>query len=134
MQRTDEYSIRLRHQIESILFNKKIIFSSSLSKINTLNPVHKVSRQLEKVNQIRTQFKQSMRLILEKSNNNISRLNHMLNTVSPISTLDRGYAIVTNTKTNLIVTGAKELSRGDKLRIKFSAAEVNSIVDEIHEN
>ena len=96
--------------------------------------MHKVSRQLEKVNQIRTQFKQSMKLILEKYNNNISRLNHTLNTVSPISTLDRGYAIVTNTKTNLIVKSAKGLSTGDKLRIRFSAAEVNSIVDEVHEN
>lgn len=134
MQRTDEYSIRIRHQIENELSNKKIILSAWLNKISELNPVHRVSQQLEKVKHIQSQFEQSMKLMLDKSNSDISRLSHMLNTVSPISTLDRGYAIVTDTKTNSIVTGAKGLNPGDQLRIRLSAAEIDSTIDEVHEN
>ena len=134
MQRTDEYSMRIRHQIENELSNKKIILSAWLNKISELNPVHKVSQQLEKVKHIQAQLEQSIKLMLDKSNSDVSRLSHMLNTVSPISTLDRGYAIVTDTKTNSIVTGAKGLNAGDQLRIRLSAAEIDSTIDEVHEN
>ncbi len=134
MQRTDEYSMRIRHQIESELSNKKISLSTWLHKISELNPVHKVSQQLEKVKHIQSQLEQSIKQILDKSNSDISRLSHMLNTISPISTLDRGYAIVTDTKTNSIVTGVNNLNAGDQLRIRLSAAEIDSTIDEIHEN
>ncbi|GJM05528.1 MAG: exodeoxyribonuclease 7 large subunit [marine bacterium B5-7] len=134
MQRTDEFSMRIRHQIENELSHKKIILSTWLNKISELNPVHQVSQQIEKVKHIQSQFEQSIKLILNKSNNDISRLNHMLNTVSPISTLDRGYAIVTDKKTNSVVTGIKHLNAGDQLRIRLSTAEIDSTIDKIHED
>lgn len=134
IQRTDEYSMRIKHQIENELSNKKMMLSTWLNKISELNPVHRVSQQLEKVKHIQSQLEQSMKLMLDKSNNDISRLNHMLNTVSPISTLERGYAIVTDSKTNSIVTDVKDLNAGDQLRIRLSAAEIDSTVDKVHEN
>lgn len=134
IQRTDEYSMRIRHQIENELSNKKIMLSTWLNKISELNPVHQVSQQLGKVKHIQSQLEQSIKLIIDRSNNDISRLHHMLNTVSPISTLERGYAIVTDSKTNTIVTDVKNLNAGDQLRIRLSAAEIDSTIDKIHEN
>jgi len=134
MQRTDEFSIRLRHQIKNELSNNKITLSTWANKISELNPVHQVSQQLEKVKHIRSRLKQSIKLIIDRSKNDISRLDHMLNTVSPISTLERGYAIVTDIKSSTVVTNADNLNAGDKLRIRLSAAEIDSTIDKINEN
>ena len=123
-----DIKLKMNYRIE------KIMLSTWLHKISELNPVHGVSQQIEKVKHIQSQLEQSIKLTLDKSNNDISRLNHMLNTVSPISTLDRGYAIVTATKTNSIVTGVNDLNKGDQLRIRLSAAEIDSTIDDIHEN
>jgi len=71
--------------------------------------------------------------MLEKAHSETSRLSHILNTVSPVSTLERGYAIVTDTRTNSIVTNTNKLRSGDQLRIRLSKAEIDSTIDTIHE-
>ena len=133
MQRTDEYSIRLKHQIENKTSLKRIALTEISSRVNELNPAHKIVRQIEKVGHLQSQFKKSIKIILDKANHETSRLSHMLETVSPISTLERGYAIVTDTKTNSIVTNTSELRSGDQLRIRLSKAEIDSTIDKIYE-
>ena len=46
--------------------------------------------------------------------------------VNPLKTLDRGYAIVRDTKTQNIVVSSQFLSNGDKLTIKFAKGAVNA--------
>jgi len=133
IQRTDEYSMRLKHHAEQQISNKKVSLTEISGKINELNPAHKIARQIEKVNVLQIQFKRSINRTLEKANDEISSLGHMLNTVSPISTLERGYAIVTEQKTNSIVTNSNKLKSGDQLRIRLATSEIESTVDKIHE-
>ena len=133
IQRTDEYSIRLKYQIENKASHKRIELTELSSRINELNPANKIARQIEKVGNLQSQFKKSIKIILDKANRETSRLSHMLETVSPIATLERGYAIVTDTKTNTIVTNTSDLRSGDQLRIRLSKAEIDSTIDVIHE-
>lgn len=133
IQRTDEYSMRLKHHIENKLTNRKMLLSNWIQKISALNPVHKVSQQIEKVRYLQSQFEKSITHILEKSNSDISRLQHTLQTVSPVSTLERGYAIVTDRKSNTIVRNTSNIFVGDKIRITLSKAEIDSTIDDVHE-
>ncbi len=133
IQRTDEYSIRLKHQAEKQISNKKMTLTEISGKVNELNPAHRISQQIEKVNVLQMQFKKSITRSLEKAHDEVSNLSQLLNTVSPISTLERGYAIVTEQKTNKIVTNTKYLQSGDQLRIRLSTSEIDSTIDAIHE-
>jgi len=133
IQRTDEFSMRLKYQVEKQMSHKKITLTEFTSRVNELNPVHKVARQIEKVSNLQSQFKKLINHILEKAQSKISSLSHMLDTVSPISTLERGYAIVTEYKTNKIVTNTNHLRSGDQLRIRLSKAEIDSTIDKIYE-
>ncbi len=133
IQRTDEYSMRLKHHFEKQMSNKKMTLTEMTGKINRLNPAHTIARQIEKVNVLQIQFKKSINRTLEKAQDEVLRLEHILNTVSPISTLERGYAIVTEQKTNKIVTNIKHIQLGDQLRIRLATSEIDSTVDAIHE-
>ncbi len=133
MQRTDEYSMRLKHQVEKQLSHKKMTVTEISGKINELNPAHKIARQIENINVLKSRFKKSIQRTIEKSNEELNNLSHVLNTVSPVSTLERGYAIVTEQKTNKIVTDTNHLRSGDMLRIRLSKSEIDSTIDTIHE-
>jgi exodeoxyribonuclease VII large subunit len=133
IQRTDEYSMRLKHQLEKHISNKKMTLTEISAKVNELNPAHRIARQTEKINVLQIQFKKSINHTLEKAHGEISKLSQLLNTISPISTLERGYAIVTEQKTNEIVTNTKYLQSGDQLRIRLSTSEIDSTIDRIHE-
>ena len=133
IQRTDEYSIRLKHQVEKQISSKKMTLTEIASKVNEANPAHKIARQIEKVNVLQVQFKKSINRTLVKTRDEISNLSHILHTVSPVSTLERGYAIVTEQKTNKIVTNTKHLQTGDQLRIRLATSEIDSTIESIHE-
>lgn len=133
MQRTDEYSIRLKHQAEKQMTNKQFKLSNLSARINNQNPEQIILRQNEKVKSLETQFKSAITHTIEKANGEITNLEQLLNTVSPVSTLERGYAIVTAQKTNKIVTNTKGLKKGDPLRIRLATSEIDSTVEATHE-
>ena len=54
-----------------------------------------------------------------------------LNSVSPLATLDRGYAIVTDSKTGQIVSDASKLKTGDSISARLAAGSVDATVTDI---
>lgn len=133
IQRTDEYCMRLQHSAERQIANKRFVFSDILTRINSQNPEQIILRQIERVNTLENQFKKTMNRTIEKARSQTSNLEQLLNTISPVSTLERGYAIVTEQQTNKVVTNTKNLKKGDQLRIRLATSEIDSTVEAIHE-
>jgi exodeoxyribonuclease VII large subunit len=53
-----------------------------------------------------------------------------LHTVSPLATLDRGYAIVTDVTTGTIVRDAKRLQRGQRVAGRLASGTFRATVDD----
>jgi exodeoxyribonuclease VII large subunit len=132
-QRTDEYSLRLTHQIEKQLTQNMIVLSELTGKVNKQNPVHKINQHKQLLSNLQSQFKKTIKIIIDKSQQQVSTLNQMLETVSPVATLERGYAIVTDHKSGNIVRNTNHLKTGGQLRIRLAKAEIDSTIDKIHE-
>ena len=69
--------------------------------------------------------------------NRVSRFNarlelaaRALQAVSPLATLDRGYAIVSNTVDSRIVTDAANIAPGTSIDVRLSRGELSATVDE----
>lgn len=60
----------------------------------------------------------TMRMRLEHSKMNFNNVSRMLDAVSPLATLGRGYAIVTSKKTGEIILDAQKVKKGDKLEAR----------------
>jgi exodeoxyribonuclease VII large subunit len=56
-----------------------------------------------------------------------------LNSVSPLATLDRGYAIVTDSKTGRIVSDASKLKTGDSISARLATGSVDATVTDIRQ-
>ena len=132
-QRIDEYTLRLAHRIEKQITNKKLQLIACSGRVNKQNPLDKIKQQLQFVINLRTQFKKSIQRILNNSKKEVSRLTQILETVGPVSTLERGYAIVTDRTSGSIVRDTSQIKVGNKLRIRLAKAEIDSTIDDIHE-
>jgi exodeoxyribonuclease VII large subunit len=56
---------------------------------------------------------------------------HTLNAVSPLATLDRGYAIVSNPKTSEVISSSQQLSLNDMIKTRLAHGEIISQIKEI---
>ena len=92
-----------------------------------------ITKQYDYIKNMRLQLKGVMILFLEKTKNELSKIEATVKTISPISTLDRGYAIVSDSKTNKIVKNANHLKVGKKIHVKLATSEIDSTVDKIYE-
>lgn len=133
IQRTDEYSTRLKYNIEKEISSRKIIITESESNLAKLNPMYIITQKIDYIKNLHLQFKSAITLLLEQTKNEVSRIEDILKTISPISTLDRGYAIVSDYKTNKIIRNTTHLKIGKKIHIKLASSEIDSIVDKIYE-
>ncbi len=133
IQRIDEYGLRLNHQMEKEITQQKIFLTELYGKINKQNPLGKIIHQTQSLNNLRSQFIKTIKLALERSQQKLSTLKQVLDTVGPRATLDRGYAIVTETCSGNIVRNTSQIKTGDQLKIRLSKAEIDSTVDKIHD-
>jgi len=68
---------------------------------------------------------------LETANTRIRHAAHALHTVSPLATLQRGYAIVTHGDKNRIVREATQLKKGETILTRLARGQVQSAVKSI---
>jgi exodeoxyribonuclease VII large subunit len=64
----------------------------------------------------------------------LAELVRTLNALSPLPTLARGYAIVTDDATGAAITSVRHVSTGDKLRTQLSDGQVISTVDDTNDS
>ena len=133
IQRTDEYSTRLKYNIEKEISSRKIIITESECNLAKLNPIYIITQKIDYIKNLHLQFKSMITLLLKQTKNEVSRIEDILKTISPISTLNRGYAIVSDYKTNKIIRNTTHLKVGKKIHIKLASSKIDSIVDKIYE-
>ncbi len=68
---------------------------------------------------------------LQHANGQLSNLCRALDTVSPLATLNRGYAIVSKIENDEIIHKATQLTKGDLVQTRFSKGHAHCTVDKI---
>lgn len=130
-QRIDEYALRLGHRIEKRLAQDRLRLSGINPRLNEQNLAGGLARQTQCLTHLEQRFKRAMGSIISATGQRLDALDQILQTVGPLATLERGYAIVTENRSGRIVREAKDLQAGDPLRIRIARAEIDSTVKSI---
>ena len=126
-QSLDNIEIRISSLISKQLMqenNRLDLVINNLKRSSVQSKLLKTKSELSSISQ------DIARLITDKIKNNNLHLNSLrqaLNIVSPYSILERGYAIVSNKK-NEIVKNANSVKESDVLSVKLSKGEIEVIV------
>ena len=72
----------------------------------------------------------AMKRFLHDKQEALKKLSHGLDTVSPLATLERGYAIVTNEK-HEVVRDSRATRPGERLQARLAKGRLNCVVEDV---
>ncbi|MGH1539416.1 MAG: exodeoxyribonuclease VII large subunit [Arenicella sp.] len=153
-QQTDWLAARLTHPKQTLLERKKRLNELGLRlkqiKTHRLSIEQQQLRHLEQrlrarlpqqqirawqqgIARMSTSLHQQTQLLLNNRQNQLTQLSNHLNAVSPLATLDRGYAIAaTSPHMDTVIKNAQNIKPQDKLYIKLSKGAATCLVQDIH--
>jgi len=118
-QRLDNLDLRIQQQQKSFFLNKKNQIDKINSQISLNNPIIKLEKIKNKINLFDDSIRRN---VIEKITTNKITLEGFLKNIellSPLSILDRGYAIVTNSKGKTIKSSSN-VTKGEILKTRLS--------------
>jgi len=118
MQRLDMAELRLKNAMERRLQ----LSQQKISNVGSRLQQHKPDKRLALLQQHTSQLKQRLELAIKQQiaalQQKLARQAEVLNAVSPLSTLSRGYAIIT-TQQGMAVTDSKQVNVGETLNAQL---------------
>jgi exodeoxyribonuclease VII large subunit len=124
-------NVRLSRTITNTLQHQKYAVNTQITRLQQCNPRIQMIRKKERLCYINSQLKNAMQQGIEKSQRQFLPLVQTLHAVSPLATLNRGYAIITDSKTSEIISSTQQLSINDSINIRLAHGELSSHITDI---
>ena len=128
-QHLDHLDIRLRRAMSNSLHQQKIQHTLIKDKLLTLSPKQTISNQQQQITQQLQRLMRSIKEQLGTQRSRTAQTMHLLHTVSPLQTLDRGYTIARD-KNNGVIKSISEVRAGDQITSQLADGEIISAVTE----
>ena len=129
-QRLDDCNLHARRALMATLHQQKGRLSQFSALLISRNPARLVKLNMERCGQLDQTLLCLIRMRLKNSADQIKYLAQNLNAVSPLHTLDRGYAIIQQQDGSL-VRNADQLVLGEKIFARFGKGSADLTVDVI---
>jgi exodeoxyribonuclease VII large subunit len=126
-----EHSGRLNSAIRQQLLEQKNTLQETRSDLMKLSPALSVQRSIGRLQQLRQRLATSTRNTVSDASHKIALLGRALNSVSPLATLDRGYAIVKLEDSGAVLTNASDIEPGKGIRAQLSRGEIIATVNKV---
>lgn len=127
----DDLGLRMQQAMKGIFVHKRADLLQITSEINYFNPLQLLKLNKEKCQFLYEQLQSNLSHILEIADARMKHAAHALHTVSPLATLQRGYAIVTYGDDNRIVRNADELKENDEIKTRLAKGQIISKVKKL---
>jgi len=92
------------------------------------HPGHQLREQSQRLDDLEQRLQTAMQRKLQPAGTRLAHLAQMLDSLSPLSTLQRGYAIVTDS-TGSVITDSSVISKGDKVEARLAKGRLQLTVD-----
>ena len=126
-----EHSGRLNSAIRQQLLEQKNTLQETRSELMKLSPALSVQRLIGRLQQLRQRLATSTRNTVSDTSHTLALLGRALNSVSPLATLDRGYAIVKQEDSGAVLTSAADVKPGKDIRARLSQGEIVATVKKV---
>lgn len=130
-QRLDELETRLQRVMQQRLNQCRTSLEIHSNALFQHSPADRIDYQRQKLLYLEQSLRRSMLNKLEQLKRKQGAIAQTLHAVSPLATLVRGYAIVTDPQSGEIIKSTQQLQTGDKLETRLSSGRFTSQVTEI---
>jgi len=130
-QRLDTLEIRLKNLTHKMLTAYQTRLNTLILRQKPLHPEIKLAQLKHRFQLAQQNLLRAQKLSLVQKQQRFSAAVRMLNTLSPLKTLDRGYALVTHSKTQKPIIDSQQLKPGDKIKAQLAKGEFIAVVEQI---
>ncbi|OGT44572.1 MAG: exodeoxyribonuclease VII large subunit [Gammaproteobacteria bacterium RIFCSPHIGHO2_12_FULL_38_11] len=92
------------------------------------HPGEKIRLQAQQLDQLENNLRRIMQFYLQKTQEKVAHCAHMLETLSPLKILQRGYSITRHKLSNKVITRYDEVVTGDSIVTRLADGEIESII------
>jgi exodeoxyribonuclease VII large subunit len=129
-QRLDELARRLPQALHHHIALYRVRLNHAHALLQTMNPRTRLALLKQRVEYLRQRLPQSLQTLLTRLQSRVTIAAQTLDAVSPLATLERGYAIV-SADDGRIVRRAANIARGSKISVRLRDGRIQSTVDEV---
>ena len=122
-QQVDWFSARMVSAVRQKLLSQRHDVQALRSELVQLSPAMSVQRSIARLGTLQQRLASGTNEALSELNHRVALLGRALNSVSPLATLDRGYAIVLDSH-GKAMTDASTVESGDEIRARLSKGEL----------
>jgi exodeoxyribonuclease VII large subunit len=130
-QRLDNLELRLKNHIKNLLSSH----NNRLKQLQIRQQAHHPRVRLQQLNQRLTENKQRLQQaqfrLVEHKRVALGEAVRMLNTLSPLNTLERGYAVITDAHTHQVITASDQVSAGTTVNARLAQGELICKIESI---
>lgn len=129
-QRVDELNLRLARAARSAPVSRRAGFNALKARLGARHPASQMALDRGRHGDLRRRLLASARRRVNDARARLSETARALNSISPLRTLERGYAIVTRERDGALVHSADGVDRGDRLRARLAKGALGLTVNE----
>lgn len=132
-QRLDELELRLRRAMAARIQHSRQRLEHGDARLWQHNPRQRLTALNNHAGHLQQRLKAAITRTAQARQQDLARLSHALQTVSPLATLGRGYAIAYRQRDRKILRSTREIARGERMEIRLGEGLVVSTVEEIQD-
>jgi exodeoxyribonuclease VII large subunit len=102
------------------------------SRLLQQSPALRVQSRVASLNSLNHRLAASGRKHVQQRQSQLKVIARGLNSVSPLATLDRGYAIITDQQSGRLVSDSSQISAGDRISARLANGSVDATITKIH--
>ena len=125
---------RLRRQLRDRLLSVSQQLDTLNARLLRHNPQAFLREQGLRNRHLRAQLANAMQRLLERGQERLARATQALDTLSPLATLARGYAILEQLPNGAVVRAASALRPGDAVRARLARGVLDCRVEKVHDD
>ncbi len=129
-QRLDELETRFGLALRQTLGERRSRLAESDARLRGASPAERIGSIEERLGFLFHSLARAARDALRKRGERLSLALRTLESVSPIATLERGYAIITSGESGAIISDARSAPRGTRIDIRLARGGLSASVDE----
>jgi len=134
LQRLDELALRRNHAMQHLLRHRIATIRMMQERLQQFSPRQRLAQYRLQNQNLAQRLHTGLRHRLQNQQQHLQHLAHALDTISPLATLSRGYAIVTTAENDKIVRRASEVNPGDAIHTRLAQGRLVSTVTKIDES
>ena len=131
VQRIDELENRVCRAMKARLTGYAIALDGKAAQLQQCTPARRVTRQQQKLRDLENRLGQAMLNVLARRRQQLSNASQALHTLSPLATLNRGYAIASHYPSGELIRSTQWLKSGDMIGIRLAQGHFTSQIKDI---